>query len=501
MKKNDFYVFLESLHPKETKRFGEFLSSQYFNRSLKITEVFGFIRSRIEELNKGKAGIIESCPSNKEIYEHLYPGKKYSDVIIRNHLSNLVKLGMDFLLYESFRDSKPDHLRYLLTSLNNKGLSKFFKKHSSKPVQAENGFLDYNFFLNNHYTESIRFNFKYLNERFTNKQKTIDSIGHLNNSVESLVYFFIMELSSKYEVAVMYDRLFGLGKTNVALQSFFESNAIESLRALIPVKSKYYFVIELYRSSLKMKTDLVNTKHYYNARNILFDNINLFSKSEKHFFFLSFISYLIRQISAGIKSKIFEKELFEIYKILLDKGYYLHSNANVLSQLSYRNILFHGLRLKEYRWVEDYIRNFTHKLNPKFVKNMRSYANAYLAYHTQNYDEALEYLNEIKADQFQYKYDIKNLTLMIYYEQGCIEETFYAIKSYRGFIKYDGLLSNAKKKKYLKFAAYIEKLLYYTTGKRNLDLDYVNHQISNNDNSAHKEWLLERIRILKRRAK
>jgi len=123
LKKNDFYIFLESLRPVEVSRFEKFLASPYFNRSHKILEAFKFICCRVKHFKGDKKDKIDLLPANEEIYKHLYPGKRYSDVIIRNHLSDLVKLGMDFLLFESFRDSKKDHLNYLLKKKKKRQLS------------------------------------------------------------------------------------------------------------------------------------------------------------------------------------------------------------------------------------------------------------------------------------------------------------------------------------------------------------------------------------------
>ncbi|MBE2219518.1 MAG: hypothetical protein IAE90_15005 [Ignavibacteria bacterium] len=499
MKKNDFCVFMDSLSPFEKGRFEDFLNSPYFSKSSKLPEMYKFLKHKNPAIDTSNN--IEYFPSNEQIFKHLYPGKTFSDVIIRNLFSDLVKSGMAFLVFEGFRESKSDHSRYLLASLSKKGLNKFFKKYSGRTDHPPHGYLDYNFFLNDHYIESIRFNFNYLNEKFTKKQKANENLCHLNNSIESLVYFFILELSSKYEVAVMYDRLFDLGAANTGLKTFFESNSMEDLRNIIPANSKYFFVIELYRSLLKMTSDFENTRHYYTARNIIFRNKDHFSKDENHFFFLSFISYLIRKSGNNTTGKKFQGELFDIYKILLDKQYYMNSHTNLLTQIMYRNILFHGLKLQEFEWVAEFITKFTGELNPKIAKNMRNYASAYLAYYTKKYDESLEHLNKVKTDQFQYKYDIKNLTLMIYYEQGNIEAILYATKSYRSFVKNDRLLNNLKKKRYLKFVSYLEDLLYFNFGNKVLDLDYLYEQISANDVTAHKDWLLERIMILKGNSK
>jgi tetratricopeptide (TPR) repeat protein len=181
---------------------------------------------------------------------------------------------------------------------------------------------------------------------------------------------------------------------------------------------------------------------------------------------------------------------------MLSGSYYMDMGTNHLPCELFRNILFHGLRLKEYGWVNDFIDTYSPRVHPNDKENILNYGLAYLNFNIGNYEKAQDYLNKIEQSFFVFKVDVKNLMLMIYYELGYTEEGLSLIKSYREFIRRNKLLSRERQKRYHNFAKCLEKLIRYRAGTIKTNPGLIKRKLMKNNLVAFKDWLFEKIDVL-----
>ena len=138
------------------------------------------------------------------------------------------------------------------------------------------------------------------------------------------------------------------------------------------------------------------------------------------------------------------RDRFEIYQTLLEKGI-IFKNGELLPW-DYKNIVTLGLRLKEFEWIEGFIKNFNHKLPAKFQENALTYNLANLYFSQKRYDDVIRLLSTVEYKGLYYALDGRWLLLRTYYELQEMEAMESLVESFRIFLLRNKLLSKTKQR-------------------------------------------------------
>lgn len=488
MGKSEIYGLLRVFEAKELKKFSEFLNSPYFNKSRKLIEVFEYVR-------KFHPLYSDIRLDREAISGSLYPGAEYNDSTIRNLLSDLHKTALEFLAYENFSSTKTDKHRYLLKEISRRNLEDEFEKAIENFEKAAEEGLDYRYFLAKQEIESGKFNFSYINEKVSKTEMVSANLGYLENSGRNLFFYFLTELASHQVSLIIYNRRYQTDDNDMILKKLAAEFAPDRLMKLIPTGDKYYPVLEIYAALVKMYSDTEKEENYFNYKNLLFSNIDILSAGEKAMHIHYLTSYCIGRVRKKAGS-VFNNELFELYEVNLENEYYKDNKSAYLPHELYRSILMHGLSLKKFDWTAAFIHKYSNEVHPHSRHNMLRFGNAYLCYNTGDYTGALKNLVQIEQDFFIYKFDVKNLTLMVYYELGYLEEALSLIKTYHELLRKNRIINPAMKKRYFSFIKFTEKLINCSGGNAGIDMGYINYRLINHQSTAFKPWLIEKFTML-----
>jgi len=485
----EFLEILRTFSESELVRFSDFLMSPYFNRRDKLQTCFELIAEH-------KPLFTDLEISTESLARKLYPGKANADSTVLNLISDLHAAALSFLTYENFSRSGAGKYRFLFNDLNKKH---FYGKHEkiveSFTKENEHG-IDYDYFLNLYFSETNKFNFSYLNERVSKKRNLETEIETLEKTSTSLFYFFFIELINDYLTLLIYSRQYNIDISKSFQRKLIDKVISGDVRRILPEGETHSFVIELFTSLLMMYDDFEDESRYFSYKTVLFKHLNELSVNEINSHYIRLVSYCIAKVQKEDYGGFFGIELFKLYKEMLENSYYKSRNSEHLPHELFRSVLLHGLRLKEYEWTASFIEEYSRKVHPNDTDNMYHFGNAYLNYNTGNFTRALDDLNQIEEDFYIYKFDVKNLTLMIYFELGYTEEALYLIKTYLEFLRRNTLINSEKKKRYFSFVKFTEKLIMYKSGMQNIDLGYVRYRIQRHKKTAFKPWLLEKILAL-----
>ena len=99
MKNSKLISLLKSFSEYEIKHFRQFIDAPFFNKEGKYVLRF------YNEVRKYYPEFTNSNLERKNIFEKLYPGKFYDDVIMRKLSSSLQRLAEEYLNYVYFRSS------------------------------------------------------------------------------------------------------------------------------------------------------------------------------------------------------------------------------------------------------------------------------------------------------------------------------------------------------------------------------------------------------------
>lgn len=491
MAESNVFTVLKSFSDSEVRDFRKFLNSPYFMKSKKILKLFDLLKRVKDD---------EVSPGVREmIYSKIYPGRAYRDSTIRNMYSDLNKKLNEFMLIENFRNSGLGRQKFLSAERLKKNLKEYIFPGDENTHNNQNYGSDHNYFLNKHFDEQSKFNFAVMDEKITKFNSINTELGYLEDSLRYLKLFFLSQITQSYATVSIFRQNYDIEVLPPTIKKLAEDLDPEKLRQLITPGDEYYYAVELYEAMVNIYRKPEETKYYYEYKNCFYKYAFRVSGDECSMHISNLASYCTGKANAGIEE--FNNELFELIELTIKNKYYQNSNTEHLPHEYFRNFLLHGVRLRNFDWVNDFIHENYMKVHPADRENMKQLGFAYLNFNTAQYDEALKNINRITPDFFAFKFDIKNLTVQIFYELGYYEEALTQIKSYKEYLRKDKLLNMEKRKRYFSFLKFTENLVLYRAGTKNTDIGYLRYRISTHKSTAFKPWLMEKVMILDTKAK
>jgi len=255
--------------------------------------------------------------------------------------------------------------------------------------------------------------------------------------------------------------------------------------------SKYLLIIlfyYLYRSFADIEDDIIYKKY----SDIFYRNLDSFPDNLKQDLFGYMISRYLQKVNSGKAQYL--KEIFKIYNLKLKLGLYSELKAVRYPSTAYRDYIVVGLRLKKYKWVENFIKNYSSELPEEIRNDEESMAYARLYLFKKDFTKALENLKKLKTTNYIYVLDASRIKLRIYYETSEFEEAFLEIDREKHYIK-----NNAKKialpvRKYSKeFLDYYSFLLKLRLSPDKKEIDYFLNKIKSNTTLVLREWLIQKV--------
>lgn len=486
MNKNDVFSVLRTFSKPELKKFRLFLESPYFSGSTKLIDLFDYVKKFYP--------LFSDIRLEREfISKRLFPGLHYNDSTMRNLFSDLRQSALKFLMFENFSKSETDKLKCLLSEINQRNLKEEFGKAIDKYEKKSDGKFDYRYYMARHYMETQKFNFSYINEKVVYHKDFIKQADCLENSTRNLLLYFLTELSTHYLSLIIFSRNFSLDFSHSVLQKTGDVFSFEKMKGLFPENDEYFKVLEIYSAMVNMYTHHEETGFYYQYKDLVYKYSQYLTREEMmlHINYLS--SYCIGK---NPDNDEFKYELFGLYCYTLENEFYKDGKMNYLSPEFFRDILLLSLSLKKYDWTAEFIEKYSYHLPPEERDNMMKFSKAYLYFHTGEYSQALNNLNFIDLDFFIYKFDVKNLKLMIYFELGYLEEALYLIKTYNEFLRKNKIISTERKKRYISFIRFTSHLIYFRLGQPKQEIGYIKYRLTHHKATAFKSWLFEKMQSI-----
>ncbi|NOS85625.1 MAG: hypothetical protein HOP31_10830, partial [Ignavibacteria bacterium] len=370
MPESNVFTVLKSFSENEIKSFRKFLNSPYFLKSNKQLRLFEILH---------RAGEQELGPEFRyKIFRKIYPGKIYKDSTIRNLISDLNRQLNEFMMLENFRNSGLDKQRYLNVERLKKDLPAFSINEGSYPI-IDTG-TDYKYFLNKHFLESYNFNFSITGRKVTKVKNIETELVYLEDSLKFLHLFYISQISQFYTTVRILQNTYDIQKIPDVILKMFKVLDPGSIKQVLADDDEYYFVVELYESMVNMYRNMEDTKYYYEYKECFYKYAFRVSADECSMHIVNLISYSTGKVSSGIEE--FNNELFELIELTVKNKYYQNSNTEHLPHEYFRNYLLHGVRLKNFEWVNDFIHENYMKVHPADRENMKQLGFAYLNFNT-----------------------------------------------------------------------------------------------------------------------
>ncbi|MCB0722577.1 MAG: hypothetical protein KDC42_09750 [Ignavibacteriae bacterium] len=493
MLKSKALDIISTFSSNEIKDFREFLSSPFFNTNKTLIKFYDQIAKFYPDFSKE--------PLSKEyLFKKLHPDEEYRDEVVRNLLSRLLALGESFLKIKGMENDEFGSDIYLVEELNRRKLGSLFEKNVSKmmtnlPEKDTDGFS----YLIRFKLETERFNYIISNKKISSPLDIEEVMQILIKMGEQLINFFVMKHLNEMDSLEKFSKLYNYKIDNTLPVDFSKRiKFTELLDYLVKRKDENSIIYEIYLNLIKAFENIKDTKYYKNLKKLLIQNADSLTQDEKHFLFGKLLDYGTLKNRLDAESK-FEDEHFSNYKMHLEKEYYLHSKNPYLSIDLFRNSMILSIRRKDFDWTEKLINNYIKKLKKDYQENMYHYAMSFLNFQKGDYEKALTEINQVVFDFFAFKYDVRNLNLMICYELGNWETVKSIIESYKRFLLNNKNVGKDRKEFYGNFIKFLTKLVKLRDEIKKVDKierDYLKDEIIKTKNFSYKEWILDKVNEL-----
>ncbi len=483
MRNFKIFQIISAFSKEELKEFEYFIKSPYLTSSrdysnmLKTIYTFNNDPEKLQEI------------SNEKFYAMVFPGKAYSNKTLRNRLNELTAIAKKFIVQKALESNKPQSDFLLLKGLKDRKLYGIFRNEFTRINESMS--IDSNKSYNNAEIKMLS-TYAYLeNQDFS---KTFEGY---RNTTEYVITFFL-ENYFVYLIEFENEKLYGISSDkNIAYDLMHNLKADNFIRILEERNDNKYLTVLLNYYLYKSFANLSDEVSFRKFRDLFFKNLNKLSYEHKDGFFGYMISrYFILQNKGGRQDIL--KEVFKLYDMKLKLGLHSELKAIRYPSTAFRDYVVVGMKLKKYKWVEDFIEKYSPLLPTEIRDEEMKMAYTRLYLFKKEYDNALQCLNELKTTNYIYLLDASRIKLRIFYEKSYFEEAFLEIDRIKHYIK-----NNTKKvallvRKYSKeFIDVYNELLKLRLNPDKEGIDYLFNNIQKATTLVAKEWFIEKIKEMK----
>lgn len=452
--------------PKELKQFIRFVQSPYYNTNKILVELLEYCCQFAPNFSKNKLTV-------EKAFKHLYPAKKFDEQVINRLLSNLFKLGEEFIVVRKNEENQIKKNVQLLVFYREHQIVPFFDSWYKK-LQNQNEkypYRDHYFYSNQYiieYQSSIR------QSRNDNRDQQIDfeqpeQAFDIQYWTRKLL-FLCSQLSRR---AFVSNQSVNEKKIEQIIQYLDQSDLLK-----IPA------ILVWYRALVLLNKPDLNSN--YEELKLQLENHHQNFDPET---VLGFYTILINCVPIFYPSgKERYEEYFRLFEVqILNKYIYLHGfiHPHIL-----KNIVTVALRLKKYDWTESFL-----KENKEKIKSQESYSwnLANLHYEQGEFESALDILLKNKYDDMFYQLGTKRMLSKLYYHLDYGELLFSFINTFRVFVSRKEL-NPIQKKRHQNFINFTLKLMKSIPGNTE-ELTQLLYKIETKEQVAEKNWLVEQTKI------
>ena len=471
MRKSKIYNALNDLNVYDLNRFRKYLTSPYFNQREEIVTLFDILSEDI------RSSIQTKNFSRESIFAQLYKEIEYDDVKLRRLLNHLVTHLQNFIACSRFLDDSLQQANNLLGAVYERNLKSLYsssirqaERQSERNLTKSGSYYHAQFELQSHLYDLTGYEIKR------------DARSNLEEIDAYLNAFFIIEKLRNY-----CNMMARKSYRDFEYQTLFIEEIISHVEKHnydhIPAIQVYYRVYAL------LTVEGNGDDAYYELKETVYKNIDIFSQSEALDLNHILINHCIKRIHQGALN--FNREMFNVYKLGLEKELLIVQNR--LSTMDYKNIVLLGLRLQEFEWVSGFIDHYIQYIAEESRENARIFNRARYHFYNKEYSEVLPLLAQVEFEDFSYNLASKAMLLATYYETDEYDALISFMDSFRTFLNRNKKKLKAdRRERYIKTITYVKKLVHATPGDDS-KLNKIEEDLENEENIADIRWLKEKI--------
>lgn len=469
---------LRTLTQKEMKEFSDFISSPFFNKNVNIVKLFNHLR-------KYHPAFTSKSIQKEYVYSKIFSSDEYNDGFMRLLMYQLGKLAEDYLSYVHANKEPIRNAINLLSELNERKLEKIFLKYFDE-IEKEIEEAEYK-------SKEFYFN-KYLLYHEMEIYKDWSKFKQKDNQYPANSERYVEEYLSSYFIASALNHYRFVMARKEYFQFDYSFELLEHIMDFLRNKSNSYIsepVIKLHLNEVLLLTE-GKDEHYTELKKMLHEP-NMFSKSLRYSIHNLLQTHCVKKMYSG--NETYVKERFELFKYAVENEIYTASEHLYFDDLLFANIVFNAVSVGETHWAECFINKYKQELSPNNSEVTVNISLARLYFIKKEFSNALECLNRIKSiKHMAFKFPVRDLTLLIYYEMNMYNEAYYQLDSYRHFLTSNKKnLSESRFERLFNFIRLYKQLLRLKEKPAGTDRYKLEMELKNTTNTMERKWLNEKF--------
>lgn len=467
MKNSQLFEALKSLSKNEFREFGKFVNSPYHNNRKEVVRFY-------EAVKKYYPLFDSKALTEEKIFKKVYPGKRFNLAAIRKAVSLTLNLVMDFYAVSSFKEKTLEYNVKLMYKLHERKLPAMFEKKAKLTDEL--------FRKSKHTFDYYESKFNYTSILFGHRHKKNEkaSVYKLQAELDDFTEFFISIMLFLYIRLSTWSRMY-----NIKYDMKFYDEVLGFISAH---NFKEVTLVSLYYNMLM----LINTgeeKYFIELQKCWNKFEAQLSDLEQFNIYVILVEYCIKRIGKGDIQ--FRKQQFDITKTFLKKNL-LPKETGYMEPYFFTSIARNASNLKEFKWTDDFIKSYKNKLDPELVEEITHYSLAIVEFDKGNYEKSLKHLSTINSKRLNMKLNVKNLSILNYYELGYNEELISQIDTYKHFLHRDKNAAESLKQRDTNFIKFVSALVKIQLNENSESALQLKKEIEAVPYFNLKEWLLEK---------
>lgn len=464
LKNTRLWKSLIGLSAPELTAFHKFLSSPYFNQREDVVQLFDYFKDKIGT---------SKLPQAEAAWHAAYGSLDLDDQKLRLLMSYLNKLLKQFLAIERFQVNEAANKREVAAFWREGGQQELQQQALAEAERSleRSAYRNADFQLERYLLVQERYREAYRKqpEKGTNFQ-LLDRVFN--------IAFIAMKLRETC-LLIAHGQVYDWG---------FEPSLLEPLYAYVEANNLLKEPsIGIYWYGIKMLQAPENEAYFRQFKALLLEHARKFPPREVQDLYLLAINYGVRRVNDGQQSYFYD--IMDFYKDGLQKEYLLQNGQ--LSRFTYHNIVSVALQIGEAEWAEDFLQQWTGRLDRRYRERMESFNKAKIAYHQKQYDRAIPLLQRANYHDLLLNLGARTLLLKIYFELEEFGALDSHIEAFQSYLSRKAALGYHRKN-YRTLIRYTRKILQIRPGDQK-EKEQLAQKIQDEPVLTEKRWLLEQL--------
>lgn len=459
---------LKTLETKELKRFKAFVESPYVNKNGKLTVTLDYL-SKFHPKFSGKSF------TEEKIFEYVFPGMPFKGNVITKLFSKIFKLLVDFFAVEEALNTPFNMELSLLCIYSKKGLMNDFDRLSKKirKNQEQKIHLDTVDFHNRFKME------KEVNRVVSTRQDKGVGDAHFKNAASALDIYYL------YTKLVYTCQEINRGNIIKGLEVDSFNFDIVNMVPKTPYRNEP--IIDIWYSAYLLLSEENKVSNFKELKKKLYQYSEIPNPSQLRILF----TYLENTALEIFKEReTLYKEMLELYNFQLERDVLF--NDEIFTPGILKNYMTASLNLNENEQARNFLGNIKESI-AKAHPNSLQYCKAMLLFSEEEYDTALDILNELHFNNIIMKLNERTMRLKIYYHLGYYDFLADNLNTFRVFLTNNkSIISDKTLDSYRRFSNYLSKILK-DVHINALNMEELEESIQLDSVTVERNWLLEQV--------